>query len=184
MTKEQFIKSISYMGIAYGKAFDEKTCEVWYAFLKNYTYEQLNKAISRLINRSKWMPSIAEVKQEIVLMTNPLLETTSDTAWEELQSAVKRFGFYGAIEGAESLSPLVRKACERIGGFREVCISTTPAGMLRKQFCDAYDELRTASVESLSYSEKTLTQTEKSFKALVDKERSEDYARLNLPSSD
>lgn len=61
MTKEELVKGVTYLGMAYGKEFSSKECEQYYDFLKEYNYQTLVTAIKNLIRTTKFLPKIAEL---------------------------------------------------------------------------------------------------------------------------
>lgn len=64
MEKEQFIKCMTYLGIAYNKEYSRFEVEQHYEFLKEYSYEELKKAIKEIIKKSKFLPKINELIEE------------------------------------------------------------------------------------------------------------------------
>ena len=61
MKKEEFIKCMTYLGIAYNKAYSKFELEQHYEFLSEYSYEELKKAIKDIIKTSKFLPKINEL---------------------------------------------------------------------------------------------------------------------------
>ena len=57
----------------------------------------------------------------------------------EVQKAIRYFGSYRVDEALESLSPLARKATERIG-FKNMCMSENPE-VSRANFRMVYEQL-------------------------------------------
>ena len=61
MKKEEMVKLLGYLGVAYGKEFTQQECEVYYDFFKDYNYSILQTAIKNTIKTSKYMPKIADL---------------------------------------------------------------------------------------------------------------------------
>ena len=61
MNKEQFIKGITYLGMAYKKEFTQQELELYYDFLKDYDYETFRLTVIEIIKSNKYMPSISEI---------------------------------------------------------------------------------------------------------------------------
>lgn len=61
MTKEEFTKSITYLGMAYNKEFKQSEVEQYYDFLNQYDYKTFKIAVKSLIKECKFMPSISEI---------------------------------------------------------------------------------------------------------------------------
>ena len=57
------------MGLAYNKEFTEEQVSVWYSFLKDYSFEELNNAIKELIKTLKRMPTIADITEQMSIAT-------------------------------------------------------------------------------------------------------------------
>lgn len=67
MSKEDFLKVITRLGMAYNKNFDNSTMALWYDYLKDCDYEILKATVKRVILNNKYMPSIAELKEEYAI---------------------------------------------------------------------------------------------------------------------
>ena len=64
MTKEELLKGLTYLGVAYGKEYSPIECEQHYDFLKEYSYETFVAAIKSIIKKSKFLPKITELLEE------------------------------------------------------------------------------------------------------------------------
>lgn len=64
MDKKEFTKAMSFLGVSYGKEFNDETLAVWYTFFVNVEIDDFKEAIKRLIANNKFMPSIAEIIDE------------------------------------------------------------------------------------------------------------------------
>jgi hypothetical protein len=64
MEKIEFVKGMSYLGIALGKEYTQEECEVFYDFLKKYNYSVFVKAIKKRILKSSFPPKINELVAE------------------------------------------------------------------------------------------------------------------------
>ena len=61
MKQEEFVKGLTYLGLAYGKEFNQMETKQIYEFLKEYNYETFTKAINSIIRSSKFVPKIADL---------------------------------------------------------------------------------------------------------------------------
>lgn len=61
MTREQFINTITFLGVAYNKSFSKEEMEVWYEMLKGYNEEVLNKVVKSLVKTEKFLPAISTI---------------------------------------------------------------------------------------------------------------------------
>lgn len=64
MKQEEFVKGLTYLGLAYGKEFTQLETKQIYDFLKQYNYETFTKAIKNIIKTSKFIPKIADLIEE------------------------------------------------------------------------------------------------------------------------
>lgn len=61
MTKEELVKGLTYLGMAYNKKYTEQECSQHYEFLKYYNYATFVEAIRKIIKTSKFLPKIADL---------------------------------------------------------------------------------------------------------------------------
>lgn len=122
MNKEQFVKGLKYLGVAYNKEFTEEQATVWFDFFKDTDYEVFRQAVKRIIPKSKYLPSIAELKEEIAVLNNPMLQLDVDEEWNSVIQAIRRYGNYNSIEAFESMKPETREIVKTIGWYR-LCMS-------------------------------------------------------------
>ncbi len=64
MKMEEFIKAVSYLGMAYGKEYSQAETMQMYQFLKDYNYQTMIDAVNNIIRKSKFLPKIAELIEE------------------------------------------------------------------------------------------------------------------------
>ena len=64
MSKEDFLRGLKFLGLAYNKNFDEQETSVWYSFFKDVKYDDFKNAIKRLIPIKQFLPSISELRKE------------------------------------------------------------------------------------------------------------------------
>ena len=94
--------------------------QLWYEEFKELPYEAVVNGLRRHVNTSKWCPTIAELKEAIVV--NTAGEKDWGASWDECMKVIGRFGQYQEAEALDSMSPITREVVKRIG-FRELCIS-------------------------------------------------------------
>ena len=61
MKMEEFVKAISYLGMAYGKEYSQAETMQMYDFLKDYNYQTMIEAVKSIIRTSKFVPKIADL---------------------------------------------------------------------------------------------------------------------------
>lgn len=171
MTKEDFAKAMSFLGMAYDKEFEQKQVEVWFTFFHQEEFQDFKQAVTRLISKSKFLPSIAEVKQEIALIKNPVLQLNAEDEWSKVQLAIRKHGQYSPREGMESLEPQTQRVVRMMGGFQAICQSTE-GDWLRKNFVSLFNELAETNQDALQLSEPQMTLAElKRIAEVKEKER-------------
>ena len=100
---------------------NDKTMELWFMQLQDIPYRLAEVGLQKWVSLNKWSPSIAEIREMATSISCGELPDWGE-AWEEVCRAIRKYGFYRATDALESLSPLTRKATERIG-FVNLCIS-------------------------------------------------------------
>lgn len=64
MEKTEFVKAISFLGVAFGKEYTTEECDVYYSFLKEFDYQVFVSAIKNRIKKSPYLPKINELIEE------------------------------------------------------------------------------------------------------------------------
>lgn len=141
MNKEQFIKGLKYLGIAYNKEFNEEQATVWYDFFKDTDFEVFRQAVKRIIPKSKYMPSIAELRGEIASITNPVLQLDVDKEWEKVLTVIRRYGTYITREQFDDAFNSTTKGIIEVIGWRKLCLSEN-IEFQRKIFYDMFNNLQ------------------------------------------
>ena len=159
MNKEQFIKGLKYLGIAYNKEFNEEQASVWYDFFRDTDYESFRQAVKRIIPKSKYMPSIAELRGEVVKITNPVLQLNVDDEWEKVIKAIRVHGTYITGEEFEKFEPITAKVVKTIG-WRKMCMSEN-IEFERKTFYDMFNGYQKRNEEASIMNVNMLTQGER-----------------------
>lgn len=122
MNREQFIKGLKYLSLAYNKEFDEEQATVWYDFFKDVDFEIFRQAVKRIVPKSKYLPSIAELRAEIAQITNPMLQLNVDDEWTNVITQIRRYGTYITAEEFNKFNEVTLKIVKTIG-WRRLCMS-------------------------------------------------------------
>lgn len=64
MTEIELVKGLKYLGIAYGKEFDQDECQVYFDNLSEYSYDDFRTAVKKIIKTSKFLPKISDLIEE------------------------------------------------------------------------------------------------------------------------
>ena len=140
MNKEEFALAMTVLGTAYNKEFTSEQVTIWYEFFYETPIELFKTAIKRIIPKSKFIPSIADIKQEIVVMNNPFLQLNAEKEWEQVIDVVRKYGSYRADEGIKTLNPYTKNIVNLIG-FTRICMSSN-SSFERKQFIDLFNSYK------------------------------------------
>ena len=86
MSKEDFLRGLKFLGLAYNKNFDEQETSVWYSFFNDVKYDDFRNAIKRLIPIKQFLPSISELRKECDLI--------KDSRVFEILEFMKKDGYF------------------------------------------------------------------------------------------
>ncbi len=103
---------------------NDQAMTLWFTQLQDIPYKVAEAGLQKWVATNKWSPSIAEIRE---MSTSIVMGDLPDwgEAWNEVQKAIRHFGWYRSEEAKESLSPLTRKVVERMG-FTNLCMSENP----------------------------------------------------------
>ena len=94
--------------------------QLWYEEFRDLPYEDVVVALRRHVNTSRWCPTIAELKDALVV--NVAGADDWGEHWKAAVDAVHRFGRYREDEALASLDPMTREVVRRLG-YKELCRS-------------------------------------------------------------
>lgn len=146
MNIEEFTKAMTFLGISYSKEFTQKQIKVWYEFFKDTSSETFKIAIKRLIATNKFLPSIAEINQEIALIDNPHLGLDPLEEWEKVLKLIRKHGFYKPNEAFKEMNLLTKNVVEQLG-WGNLCMSENIV-WLKKEFVEIFKN-KQQGIESL-----------------------------------
>ena len=138
MKREEFVKCMGFLSSAYKQDFNKDELNVWYEFFKDDNLENLKQVIKNIILKNKYLPSIAELKEELNYINNPQLKLSADNEWLKVKNAIKNYGIYKYDEAIKEMTPLTRKVIKQLGGWQTICQSTD-GDWLRKNFISIYN---------------------------------------------
>lgn len=61
---KEFIKNMTYLGLAYDKQYTQEEIKLYYDFLKDFSDDVIVKAIKEIIKTSKFIPKITELVEK------------------------------------------------------------------------------------------------------------------------
>lgn len=142
MTQQEFTNVAAYLKAAYPANNFLPTREViavWYEDLKDLDGQVCMKAMREYVKNNDFPPTIAGIRRscskEIKAFAKPYNE-----AWDEVLTAVSKYGTYGTVEAMKSFDEITRKCVKQIG-FYEICTNPN-TGILKRDFKEAYEEYK------------------------------------------
>lgn len=111
--------------------------DVWQEDLADLDDNLLVAACRNHRERSQWLPSIAEIRASAVSLmrqASPSAQTASE-AWLDVKEAIRAVGY---MRTPDFTNPATAAVVRRMG-WRELCLSEDPEGVLRAQFERFYD---------------------------------------------
>lgn len=119
---------------------DEYSVKAWFFHLQDISAEEVKAAVDKLIATSRFPPSVADIRQEVV----ELHEASTDwgEAWNEVMKAVGRYGYTQSEEAIESMNPMTKEAVKRLG-WKQICESDSSGKTaLRANFRMIYEQIQ------------------------------------------
>lgn len=123
------------------KGFTTEQAMLYSKFLTDIPVDLVTSAINSLIQKSKYAPTIAEIRTEAETIYRAATKTEIPSpadAWEEALNAVAHYGYYGKPKFSH---PFIELAMKRFG-FKELCMQEPKTiGVARRQFMDIYSQV-------------------------------------------
>lgn len=123
MTEQEFSKIAMAIKTYYPKEPimpNPQAMALWYQQLQDIPYNVCQLAVNKWVSTNKWCPTIADIRETVSGLTD---NTKSyGEAWQEIVTAIGKYGRYQVDKAYESMSELTRQACKQIG-FENICNS-------------------------------------------------------------
>ena len=100
MGKDEFIESMTYLGLAFNKTFTKNELILHYDFLKEYDDEVFTKAVKNIIRKSKFLPKINELIEEC--------EIVKEEAKFNILEIMKNDGYFKDIKEYEKATNFLK----------------------------------------------------------------------------
>lgn len=141
--KEMIAQSLSMLQIAWSTDMTKERFKLYCTMLADVNPVTLTQAVANLINRCKFLPSIAELREECSALSayvNMYDEVeTAQTAWEKV---IKVAGTYGYDNGKEHLEGITLQAARTIwSSFDPRMGHEYNEASCRAQFIKCYEQL-------------------------------------------
>lgn len=141
---ENTLKSLAPLVYAYQKEVKEGTFEAYATYLADIPPEYIRRAVDNLIRSSKWLPTVAEIREQAQAEwaeDKGMEEETAEKAWILLLELVKKYGFQG-IKRDKFSSDAAYNAMRAIG-WRTVCMMTdSQMGYVHNEYVKAYEGVK------------------------------------------
>ena len=168
MKAEEFAKSMIFLNNAYRQEMNQTQVSVWYNFFRDVPLDKFNLAIVRIIEKERYFPTVATIRQELAMIDNPHLQLDAAEEWEKVLTAMRRYGSWRADVAVAELNPVTAAVVKRIGGFTSLCQSED-IEWRRKSFMSIFKETLDRQKEIATYSQSQLTEAEKKRNELIQK---------------
>jgi hypothetical protein len=113
------------------------TIAAYDAFLADMHISDLKRAAAYCIANSEFFPTMYALR-EAAQKSDANRPPTAGEAWYEIKRA---FHTHGSWKRPEWSHPLVGKAVAAMGGWKDLCLSEDPEGVIRGQFIKLYNVL-------------------------------------------
>lgn len=143
MSKMETLKAISPFSILYAQDMTEKRLKLYCILLEDIDTNVLSLAVSELCKTSKWLPSVAEIRDECRHISDFIAEKRDkyiapSEAWEKTIKAVKHWGY---DRGLSHLEGRIKAAA--IPLWRDICFSDEGRqDILRAHFIKLYEHIK------------------------------------------
>lgn len=152
MTKKETVELITYIGSNYESILNktkeqlEMMVELWYDCLKDLDYEIVKQALKKTILESKYMPTIAEIRQNAIQMITPRRKTGIE-AWSDAYKLICR-GTTVTQKEFDNLEPNIKKFFGSVSQLKDYATNAeTNMDVVRSNFLKSYDILEQRNKE-------------------------------------
>lgn len=147
MEKIEFARGIKILQSCYSRDFTEDDLKIWYMQFKYEEGEIFYKAINKIIRTEKYMPSIAEILNEMKLIEMPELTLDGEIEFENVRKAIRKYGSYRQKELMESLKPETARAVRQVGLQRICECNQDKLKFIKDEFIDILENNKCHSKE-------------------------------------
>lgn len=125
---------------------NSQAMELWYRQLQDIPYPVAEAVLQKWVATNRWSPSIADIRESAAeIQTGGPIEDWA-TGWNQVVSAIRKFGTYQEQAAMEWLPPLARETVQRLG-YKQLCLSDNLVAD-RANFRQVYEILARRKAES------------------------------------
>ena len=100
---------------------NNQAVELWYRQLNDIPYNVAEVALNKWVATNKWSPSIADIREMATDVQNGYKPDWGE-GWEQVQRAIRRFGYYNQAKALESMDEITRRVVQQMG-WNNLCLS-------------------------------------------------------------
>lgn len=100
---------------------NQQAMELWYRELQDIPYNVAEAGLRKWVATNKWSPTIADFREFSAVIQSGDIPDWGE-GWEQVISAIRKFGSYRQQEAMDSLDEITRTCVERLG-FKNICMS-------------------------------------------------------------
>lgn len=136
MTEEEAVTIVTHLIVAYPRDVSKETVRAYCEHLASLPRDAALRAVDQLIATSKWLPTIAEIRECVALGSIPPVPSI-DVAWSEAERLMRRIGVYRSLGTAGT--PYVNRTLTLCGQWVDVC--QEDGTWLRRRFAEIYERV-------------------------------------------
>lgn len=150
MTKLEASQLVAVLFGSYANAHLDRThVDAYVSGILDLNAQPAAEAVTRLRRTSRFLPSIAEIREACAAQTHGAART-GEEAYAELTAAVRRHGRDYGQGAAKFRDPLIAKCLGVWGSWNDLCSSPTDDPGGRARFVELYDELASRQRQDLA----------------------------------
>lgn len=152
MDKTEFARFVTIIRSGYQKQDflkDVDSLSFWFSMLKDLPFELAVTALQKHVATSKWLPSVAEIRQCASEITLGEPRDWSDE-WLSVIQAVRMYGYINEKDALATLSPLTKGIVRQLGWKNICCSEQNELTALRANFRMIYTQKAEREKENAS----------------------------------
>ena len=141
--QQQIVKALSMLQLAYSTDMSKERMKLYVSMLSNVNPITLEQSVANLINRCKFLPTIAEIREECSALSAFVnAHEELPIAQGEWEKVIKAVGAYGFEHGKEHLQGITLQAANTIwSSFNPRMGNEYNEASCRSQFIRCYEQL-------------------------------------------
>ena len=142
MNREEFKKIVMALNSVYtGDNFipTQTAFDMWYESLKDLSYNQVAYAAKMYIQTNHFPPRPSDLRT--IIADCKTTQMDYGEGWNEVQTAIRRYGYMREQEALDSMSDITREVVKRLG-FQNLCMSPEGDQTNRANFRMIFQQLQ------------------------------------------